>query len=235
MDNQYFKDTLIADSEDLEYFLRQPPSERQLSLELRGVLAETALTGLLRYPWHLLKPVIALQIKQLLHDFDATEQVDVGPPRPLPFGDTLEGCYEVLLGYLDNLSNAPFTIQRLCELVLEPQKQYARLDKVVVAIEKILMVVSTVSVCKNLPDRPCLAELQQVNENPKKVLNKLPGDGCLPFSVRPFGAVPGSVQSQETENMHQVTSVDNVGHDSGVVNSMMLIVNSPGEKAMSTD
>lgn len=55
-----------------------------------------------------------------------------GPPRPPPPG--FEGCdslgahlHDLLGGY----RGAPFTLQRLCELLLEPRKQYARLDKVV--------------------------------------------------------------------------------------------------------
>ena len=32
---------------------------------------------------------------------------------------------------LDSFDAAPFTLQRLCEVLLEPRKQYARLEKVV--------------------------------------------------------------------------------------------------------
>lgn len=55
-----------------------------------------------------------------------------GPPRPPPPG--FEGA-ESLGGHLHELlrsyRGAPFTLQRLCEVLLEPRKQYARLDKVV--------------------------------------------------------------------------------------------------------
>lgn len=224
---------LIADSTALELFVSQPPSERHLTGELRGVLAETALTGILRYPWHLLKPLIATQIKQLLQDFQAAEQVDVGPMRPLPFGETLEGCYEILAGYLDKLAHAPFTIQRLCELVLEPQKQYSRLDKVVVAIEKLLMVISTVPVDENVPGRPYLAALRPVNENPRKVEMTGPGSGCLPFSVRPSGRVPGSVPTQGLENVK--SEVVNVGGEIGIVSSVMAVKISSEEEACPGD
>lgn len=212
---------LIADSTTLEHFVSQPPSERHLTAELRGVLAETALTGILRYPWHLLKPLIATQIKQLLQDFHAAEEVDVGPMKPLPFGETLEGCYEVLTGHLDKLAHAPFTIQRLCELVLEPQKQYSRLDKVVVAIEKLLLVISTVPVDENVPGRPYLAALKPVNENPRKVEATGPGAGCLPLSVRPSGRVPGAGSTQELENVK--CEAVNVGGEVGIVSSVMAV------------
>lgn len=57
-----------------------------------------------------------------------------GPPRPPPpgfeGGDSLGARLHTLL---DGFEAAPFTLQRLCEVLLEPRKQYARLDKVVSA------------------------------------------------------------------------------------------------------
>ena len=57
-----------------------------LSEPLRGVLAETALTGCIRYPWHLLKPLCQVLIDQVFSDFAAEEQLEVscsGVPVPL--------------------------------------------------------------------------------------------------------------------------------------------------------
>ena len=42
---------------------------------------------------------------------------------------------------LDGFHAAPFTLQRLCEVLLEPRKQYARLDKVVRACCALLLLV----------------------------------------------------------------------------------------------
>ena len=39
---------------------------------------------------------------------------------------------------------APFTIQRLCELLVEPDKYYRRTDKLMRGIERNVLVVSTV-------------------------------------------------------------------------------------------
>lgn len=41
--------------------------------------------------------------------------------------------------------SAPFTIQRLCELIVEPEKHYKRIDKFMRALEKNLQIVTTVS------------------------------------------------------------------------------------------
>ncbi|GMH39194.1 hypothetical protein BSKO_07092 [Bryopsis sp. KO-2023] len=218
--------TLIANADDLEALANLPPSERQLTDELNGVIVETALTGRLRYEWRLIKPLIALRIKRLLHDYDATEKVEIGPPRPFPFGDTLEGCYDVLVGHLEALSGAPFTIQRLCEVVLEPQKQYSRLDKVVVAIEKLLLVTITVPVMEELPERPLVSSFAAVNENPPKQKGgEKPDRANLPFTVRPMGAVPDGRCGQGEENHPTNNAIISV-QETGLVSSALAVVTS---------
>lgn len=41
-----------------------------------------------------------------------------------------------LLERLELFNAAPFTIQRLCELLIDPRKQYSRIDKFMRALEK---------------------------------------------------------------------------------------------------
>lgn len=41
-----------------------------------------------------------------------------------------------LLERLDQFNAAPFTVQRLCELLIDPRKQYSRIDKFMRALEK---------------------------------------------------------------------------------------------------
>ncbi|XP_053680630.1 serine/threonine-protein phosphatase 4 regulatory subunit 2 [Anopheles nili] len=48
-----------------------------------------------------------------------------------------------LLERLDSFNSAPFTVQRICELLTEPRKQYTRIDKFMRAVEKNILVVST--------------------------------------------------------------------------------------------
>lgn len=56
----------------------------------------------------------------------------MGPARPLPGGETPAELRKRLKAALQEFdSEAPFTLQRLCELLLEPSKQYTRLDKLV--------------------------------------------------------------------------------------------------------
>lgn len=51
---------------------------------------------------------------------------------------------KVLIEKLDSFAAAPFTIQRISELLSDPRKQYSRIDKFMRAVEKTILVVSTV-------------------------------------------------------------------------------------------
>jgi hypothetical protein len=55
----------IADERDLEQWAQLPTSERQLTPQLRGVLAEIALTGTIRYSWSLLRPLVEFAMDQV--------------------------------------------------------------------------------------------------------------------------------------------------------------------------
>lgn len=51
---------------------------------------------------------------------------------------------KTLIEKLESFAAAPFTIQRISELLSDPRKQYSRIDKFMRAVEKTILVVSTV-------------------------------------------------------------------------------------------
>lgn len=55
-------------------------------------------------------------------------------PNVDPFN--YESMKSSLLERLELFNAAPFTIQRLCELLIDPRKQYSRIDKFMRALEK---------------------------------------------------------------------------------------------------
>lgn len=63
-------------------------------------------------------------------------------PNVDPFN--YETMKKMLLEKLDSFQSAPFTIQRISELLSEPRKQYSRVDKFMRAVEKTILVVSTI-------------------------------------------------------------------------------------------
>lgn len=50
---------------------------------------------------------------------------------------------KILLERLDSFNSAPFTVQRICELLAEPKKQYTRIDKFMRAVEKNILGIVT--------------------------------------------------------------------------------------------
>lgn len=67
---------------------------------------------------------------QVLKEYDAEENGTVGPPRPAFQNESLADTAERFRRYLRGFSQAPWTIQRLCEVLLAPRKQYRKLHKV---------------------------------------------------------------------------------------------------------
>ncbi len=169
---------------------RSPPASRDLTPALRGLVAEMALTGIIRYPWPLVRPLMQHLLETQLRRFDESSSVEVGggplkslmscclpaarfaahcnnnpevgrhrihPPPPLSFtrrrrrrrnkttptpqvgparpvlidGEALDALIEQLGSYLEGFEAAPWTAQRLAELLLEPGKQYTQLHKLV--------------------------------------------------------------------------------------------------------
>eukprot|EP00878_Enallax_costatus_P009286 GHUV01009706.1.p1 GENE.GHUV01009706.1~~GHUV01009706.1.p1 ORF type:complete len:316 (+),score=119.92 GHUV01009706.1:236-1183(+) len=157
----------IADQAALEQFSRQPANERKLTDSLRGVLAETACTGVIRYEWPLLRELVVHQLEVQLKQFEAAESVEVGPARPLGSGDSdVAATVNRFTGLLGQFQGSPWTLQRLCELILEPRKQYQRLHKLILALEKLLLVTGEVDSTHPLPPVPRLDQLTAVNDTP---------------------------------------------------------------------
>ncbi|KAL6752646.1 PPP4R2-domain-containing protein [Haematococcus lacustris] len=163
----------IASELDLERFSTLPIEQRQLTEPLRGVLAETALSGVIRYNWTLLRPLVEFGLSQVLEEYEARAAAEgAGPTRPAFPGESLACTQARFRRCLHRFARAPWTLQRLCELLLAPRTQYLKLHKVALAIEKCLMVTSEVPTLPDPPPPPALADLGAVNVNPPPVQSK---------------------------------------------------------------
>lgn len=65
------------------------------------------------------------------------------PPLNYMSPEQVKDAVQAILEQLDSFDGPPFTIQRLCELLLEPQKQYKSVGKYLRAVEKSILVTST--------------------------------------------------------------------------------------------
>lgn len=158
------EDTVATEDQVQEY--NRSSRGRSMPLAVKGVLEEAANTNMLRYKWEVIKPLIKVCMDEALRSYEGTSQVAVGP---VPAGADPDECRKVreqLLAQLDGWRGAPFTLQRLCEVVLEPRPQYASFSKLAQALEKLLRVTSIVTHESNPGKRPFLRDLGPVNQTP---------------------------------------------------------------------
>ena len=101
-------------------------------------LLEVATTGHSKVEWEELKAPIAVKINEVCAEYYAACK-DI---------DNVESYAEALkriLTLLHEFPNAPFTVQRLCELLVDPHRIYkTSTRKMMSAVEKLLTVSSTV-------------------------------------------------------------------------------------------
>ena len=162
------------------------PQHAELTPQIRGVFIEASLSPIVRYPWSLLSPPLHRLLDSALDAFtaDIQEAEDAaGPPRLEYPGGTLADARSYLHTQLSSFTNAaPFTLQRLCEVVLQPLKQYNRAHKFILAIERILNVTGTIPLSSDLPPRPLLSSLDAANVNENR---PSPYDGQPPAGAPP--------------------------------------------------
>ncbi|XP_063116323.1 serine/threonine-protein phosphatase 4 regulatory subunit 2 isoform X2 [Cavia porcellus] len=79
-----------------------------------------------------------------MDDFRTSAPEPRGPPNPnveyIPFDEMKERILKIVTGF----NGIPFTIQRLCELLTDPRRNYTGTDKFLRGVEKNVMVVSCV-------------------------------------------------------------------------------------------
>lgn len=107
-------------------------------------LLRIARNGEIIFPWGKLKPLLKRKLEVVCDEFNATTTEEI--PQQVPNFDNFhyETLKKTILQAVDAFTSAPFTIQRLCELVTNPKKHYNRTDKYMRGLEKNVLVVSTI-------------------------------------------------------------------------------------------
>ena len=144
---------------------------KEWSPALDEVLREVATTGQSRFTWDQLKGVIGAKLEQVTAEY-YTNQKDLNEP----YEDMLKRC----LSLLADFPNPPFTVQRLCELLIDPHRIYATSTrKVSSALEKLLTVSSTVATMVVAQPKP--GTYQAASETQLKQL--VGGEDVTPMDV----------------------------------------------------
>ncbi|GAB1291116.1 Serine/threonine-protein phosphatase 4 regulatory subunit 2 [Apodemus speciosus] len=94
--------------------------------------------------WSQFKGYFIFKLEKVMDDFRTSAPEPRGPPNPnveyIPFDEMKERILKIVTGF----NGIPFTIQRLCELLTDPRRNYTGTDKFLRGVEKNVMVVSCV-------------------------------------------------------------------------------------------
>ncbi|NXE06851.1 PP4R2 phosphatase, partial [Lophotis ruficrista] len=101
-------------------------------------------TGETMVQWSQFKGYFIFKLEKVMDDFRTSAPEPRGPPNPnveyIPFEEMKERILKIVTGF----NGIPFTIQRLCELLTDPRRNYTGTDKFLRGVEKNVMVVSCV-------------------------------------------------------------------------------------------
>lgn len=184
------RETILDELNDFE---KKRPSE--ISPILDGYLARIAKTGDIMFPWNKLRPLFRRKLEMVLNDFYETCPADNLPILPNVESFKYDVMRTKLMEALDSFQSAPFTIQRLCELVTNPRKHYRRTDKFMRGLEKNILVVSTIE-----PKSSLIHEINH-NGNGAIIVNGL-------ISNSPTG-IAGDNSTMSNSNLKESPPLDN--------------------------
>mmetsp|Transcript_10617 Transcript_10617/g.17718 ORF Transcript_10617/g.17718 Transcript_10617/m.17718 type:complete len:199 (+) Transcript_10617:76-672(+) len=113
-------------------------SDKKPSSQLQTLITDIANFGEICYPWDHIKKLLTWKLKKII-----TKITETKPVTEVIDGITFEQRLVKLYTKLNDLPGPPFTVQRLCELLVAPSL-YAEPRKYVFAVEKMVFV-STVN------------------------------------------------------------------------------------------
>lgn len=116
---------------------------KDIPKELEEYITYVARTGNPVFQWSHVKVLLKEKLLTVLSDFyEENPSLDIPPcPNVDPFD--YECMKDHLINRLELFTYPPFTIQRICELLSTPRKEYIRIDKYMRAIEKNILVVTS--------------------------------------------------------------------------------------------
>ena len=144
---------------------------------LEGYLQFVAKGGNTHFSWNNIRGLFKAKVNQVVTEFYSDSPTDELPAVPNVEPFDYSNVKEKLFQKLDTFIGIPFTIQRLAELLTSPKRHYRRTDKFLRALEKNMLVVSTVEarVAPPIPDQlsqfPPPHQLPTSLHSPTKSLN----------------------------------------------------------------
>lgn len=136
----------------------------------RTILEVIASTGKFWHDWDKLKSLLSFQLMQVLSEYPEAKMTSEQQSSSL--GETFPELGKRMDEALDSfVEGPPFTLQRLCEILLSSRSIYPNLSKLALALEKNLSVTSTLTISAD-PYPPSLVqkpeEIDKRGEEPQE-------------------------------------------------------------------
>ncbi|XVE72035.1 hypothetical protein DITRI_Ditri11bG0006400 [Diplodiscus trichospermus] len=141
--------------------------------QIRGILQFISSTGKFWHSWDKLKRMLSFQLKLVLLEYPEAKMTTEQQNASL--GET----YLELVTRLDEelhcfTEGPPFTLQRICEILLAARSIYPNLSKLAFALEKNLLVTSTLTAStKPCPQMMPDPEPEKANDEPQPQSNSI--------------------------------------------------------------
>ncbi|GFR63107.1 serine/threonine-protein phosphatase 4 regulatory subunit 2 [Elysia marginata] len=119
-------------------------ASKEIPPVLEQYLNGVAKNGETLFQWPLLKPLIVGKMEQVIEELQRGLSSENITSRPNVENVRFDVMRTRIMDAVHKFTGAPFTIQRLCELLVDPRRHYKRSDKFMRGLEKNVLVVSTV-------------------------------------------------------------------------------------------
>jgi hypothetical protein len=177
---------------DLDEFNRTNEEDKQIPQSLENFIEHVAKTGTYIFPWNKIRKLYLAKLKTVLNNLApltnaAQSQLNTTNDTSLNTSNIFQNSYlnttqtdstiniqiikDRITERMKSFTSAPFTIQRISELLLKPTSHYSRTDKFLRGLEKCVMVVTTVDpngnkiFIENVFDSP-VPSPERINEVP---------------------------------------------------------------------
>ncbi|KAI3979085.1 hypothetical protein MKX01_016260 [Papaver californicum] len=149
----------VANDNDHQYIYfgdSEPRFKISTGGELTEILSIIAATGKFWHPWEMLQMLLSFKLKQVLSEYPEAQLTSDQQTSKLgeTYPDLVKRLDQALHSFIEG---PPFTLQRICEILLAARNIYPNLSKLALALEKNLLVTSTLSVSTSTDPYPIIS------------------------------------------------------------------------------
>ncbi|RNA06707.1 serine threonine- phosphatase 4 regulatory subunit 2 [Brachionus plicatilis] len=126
---------------ELDEFNNKKDEDCEITQNLENFLEHVAKTGTYTFPWVKVKKLFITKTKNVLSNLNLSSSIQTLSPSKMSLVNQLKSQ---IIERFESFNNAPFTIQRISELLLKPTNNYTQQEKYLRGLEKCLLVVTTI-------------------------------------------------------------------------------------------